>query len=108
MSIEALGSLPSQNPKFVEQVFLRVYQTRLDGPNQTLVSSIANEMQIEELAVREILKNVIEIIAKCVYEGWDEQEIANEYGGVVGAVLSRHVEKWREQALQTQVRVYHC
>jgi hypothetical protein len=99
----ALGPLANQNPKFVEQLFLRVYQTRLDGPNQSLVTSVASELEVEETQVREILQAIMDIIARCVYEGLDADEVTEEYEGIVGAVLSKHIQKWREQAIQTQV-----
>ncbi|KAL0483166.1 hypothetical protein AKO1_014827 [Acrasis kona] len=101
--MSTLESLQKSPPKFVEQVFLRVYQTRLDEPSQDFVDMIAEQLQEDEQNTRSIINEVLKLISVCVYDDYDEEKLQKKHGDVIAAVITKHINRWREQAVDTQV-----
>ena len=71
---ESLTLLNSSSPQFLEQVFLRVYQTRLDGVNSSLIDSVSNQLEIDSKKGASLLENILEISKQAVYYNLSEKE----------------------------------
>ena len=116
--------LQAPSKVFVEQVFVRTYQTRFDGFNFDFVESIADQLQQSQqanyhLIIEELLSSVLHVIQYCVYYQYNsiEQILASELFTnndssftshdqlkrlVAGTVVKFH-DVWKEQALNTQI-----
>ena len=71
---ESLTLLNSSSPQFLEQVFLRVYQTRLDGVNSSLIDSVSNQLEIDSKKGASLLETILEISKQAVYYNLSEKE----------------------------------
>jgi hypothetical protein len=71
---ELFSLLESSSSQFVDQVFLRVYQTRLDGINSSLVESVSNQLEIDVKKGRQLLESIFELEKQAVYYNVDEKE----------------------------------
>lgn len=116
--------LQAPSKVFVEQVFVRVYQTRFDGFNRDFVESVAEQLQQNQqpnyqVAIEQLLSAVLFVIQYCVYHQLNtpEQILSSELFTdndpaftshdklkqlVAGTVLKFH-SVWKEQALNTQI-----
>jgi ferritin-like protein len=57
VSLLPLSNAPSK--QFIEQIFYRVYQTRLDGLNENLISSVSQQLKIEEEESKDLLNSIL-------------------------------------------------
>jgi RNA binding exosome subunit len=121
MSSELFSLLESSSSQFVDQVFLRVYQTRLDGINASLVESVSNQLEIDTKKGRQLLESIFELEKQVVYHNVDEKEKVfylklNQILKLLGSmkmkegakaiicdILLKYVPIWRDQTIQTQV-----
>jgi hypothetical protein len=64
----------AQSKTFVEQVFVRVYQTRLDGINDSLLESVAGQLTIDKTKSSDLLQSVLHISKQAVYYNCEAPE----------------------------------
>eukprot|EP01080_Neovahlkampfia_damariscottae_P006314 gene6314-10321_t len=110
---EVLSLLNSSPPQFLEQVFLRVYQTRLDGVNSSLIDSVSTQLDVDEKKGTVLLETILEISKQAVYYNFSEKEtilklfknsqMSEELKENICQILLKHIPSWRDQTIQTQV-----
>lgn len=105
----------SQSKQFVEQVFVRVYQTRLDGIGNTLLESVSSQLSLDKTKTLELLNSVLFICKQAVFYNLDSTEMVgklfpNDFNqdikNLVCEIVAKYVPTWRDQTIQTQVSFF--
>ena len=116
--------LQAPSKVFVEQVFVRVYQTRFDGFNSDFVESVAEQLQQNQQVnyhdvIEELLSTVLHVIQYCVYHQLNTPEAIltselftdndtsftshDNLKKLVAGTILKFYDVWKEQAINTQI-----
>eukprot|EP00761_Pharyngomonas_kirbyi_P014035 gb/GECH01014065.1/.p1 GENE.gb/GECH01014065.1/~~gb/GECH01014065.1/.p1 ORF type:complete len:202 (+),score=29.40 gb/GECH01014065.1/:1-606(+) len=114
-NLEEFVKAPSK--QFVDQVFTRAFKVRLDAanlsePGNTLVSSVASELDISEDKSGEVLLSVLFLIRKALSQDRNSIEdidtvFPNDFHSNLRTLLTRiiaaHAEEWKAALIHSQV-----
>lgn len=109
--------------KFIDQVFIRLYQTRNDGILPSFVSGVAQQLKHEDIPnetehvenTKVMLQSILYVIRQAVYhQVSNEQQVLQQIFAntaqedaqlkqYIAQVLVNNVPMWSEQAAETQV-----
>lgn len=111
--ISGLANLSSkQSKQFLEQVFIRVYQSRLDGIGNTLLESVSSQLELDKTKTLDLLNSMLFVCKQAVFYNLDSTEMVaklfpNDFNQdvklMVCEIVSKYVPTWRDQTIQTQV-----
>ena len=106
--------LSSSNPKFILQVFIRTFQLREDGINQTFLESVASQLKINNEQSKSLLESILFISKLAVYYDFDQKErvmklfppkFPNETKELLSEEIRKCVPLWRDISINTQVSI---